>query len=199
MAEGMRERKKRRTREALIAAAVELFRRQGYEATTVAQIAATADVSTRTFFLHFPAKEDVVLADADMRVELALRIIEERGADESLPDVLAAAVERMIIEVAGSDLATGMADVRVKLMLTVPELQAWMMRRLLDAQRRIVDALRRSYPEESDVVVVAALVGAMVGAVTSAAAYALRRGDTPGEVTAAMRAAAGRVAHSSSR
>ncbi|MEO3892024.1 helix-turn-helix domain-containing protein [Nonomuraea sp. B5E05] len=199
MAEGMRERKKRRTRETLIAAAVELFRRQGYEATTVAQIAAAADVSTRTFFLHFPTKEDVVLADAGMRVELAVRIIEGRGADESLPDVLATAVERMISEVAGSDLATGMADVRVELMLTVPDLQAWMLRRLLDAQRRIVDALRRSYPEEGDVVAVGALVGAMMGAVTSAAAYALRRGDTPEEVTAAMRAAAGRVALSSSR
>ncbi|TDC99358.1 TetR family transcriptional regulator [Nonomuraea deserti] len=199
MAEGMRERKKRRTREALIAAAVELFRRQGYEVTTVAQIAAAADVSTRTFFLHFPTKEDVVLADADTRVELAVRIIEERGADESLPDVLATAVQRMISEVAGSDLATGMADVRVQLMLTVPELQARMMRRLLDAQRRIVDALCRSYPEEDDVVLVGALVGAMAGAVTSAATYALRRGDAPEEVTAAMRAAAGRVALSSSR
>ncbi|MEO3800164.1 helix-turn-helix domain-containing protein [Nonomuraea sp. B1E8] len=199
MAEGMRERKKRRTREALIAAAVELFRRQGYEATTVAQIAAAADVSTRTFFLHFATKEDVVLADAGTRVELAVRTIEGRGADESLPDVLATAAERMISEVTGSDLATGMADVRVKLMLTVPDLQARMMRRLLDAQRRIVDALCRSYPEEGDVVVVGALVGALVGAVTSAAAYALRRGDTPEEVAAAMRAAAGRVALSGSR
>ncbi|MGP3929503.1 TetR family transcriptional regulator [Nonomuraea sp. KM88] len=199
MADGLRERKKRRTREALIAAAVELFRRQGYEATTVAQIAAAADVSTRTFFLHFPTKEDVVLPDAGTRVELAVRTIEGRRPDEPLPDVLATAVERMISEVAGSDLATGMADVRVELTLTVPDLQARMMRRLLDAQRRIVDALCRSYPEEDDEVVVGAMVGAMMGAVSSAAAYALRRGDTPEEVTAAMRAAAGRVARSSSR
>ncbi|MEO3797642.1 TetR family transcriptional regulator [Nonomuraea sp. B10E15] len=199
MADGLRERKKRRTREALTAAAVELFRRQGYEATTVAQIAAAADVSTRTFFLHFPTKEDVVLSDAGTRVELAVRTIEGRRPDEPLPDVLATAVERMISEVAGSDLATGMADVRVELTLTVPDLQARMMRRLLDAQRRVVDALCRSYPEEDDEVVVGAMVGAMMGAVTSAAAYALRRGDTPEEVTAAMRAAAGRVARSSSR
>ncbi|TDE33806.1 TetR/AcrR family transcriptional regulator [Nonomuraea mesophila] len=199
MAEGIRERKKRRTREALIAAAVELFQRQGYEATTVAQIAAAADVSTRTFFLHFPTKEDVVLAGGGARVELAVRVIEQRGADETMPDVLAAAVECMISEVAGSELATGIADVRVRLMLTVPELQAWMLRRVLDAQRRIVDALCRSYPEEDDVVAVAALVGALVGAVASAATYALRRGDTPEEVTAAMRAAAGRAVLSWSR
>ncbi|SDM31184.1 TetR/AcrR family transcriptional regulator [Nonomuraea jiangxiensis] len=190
MSEGLRERKKRRTREALVAAAVELFQRQGYEATTVAQIAAAADVSTRTFFLHFPAKEDVVLGDADARVELAVRLIEERAADERPPDVLARVIERAIVQVAGTDLATGLADVRVRLVLTVPELQAWMVRRLLSAQQRIVEALCRSYPEEHDVVAVAAMVGAMMGAVTSAASYALRRGDSPGEVADAMRRAA---------
>ncbi|MFI6733465.1 TetR/AcrR family transcriptional regulator [Nonomuraea sp. NPDC050451] len=195
MSEGMRERKKRRTREALVAAAVELFRRQGYEATTVAQIAAAADVSTRTFFLHFPTKEDVVLADADARVDGAVRIIGERAAGEALPDVLARVMEHMISHVSDSDLATGLADVRVRLALTVPELQAWLMRRLLVAQERIVEALCRAYPEERDVVAVAARVGAVMGAVTSAAAYALRRGDSAAEVAAAMRRAAHVAGH----
>ncbi|MGN9846025.1 helix-turn-helix domain-containing protein [Nonomuraea sp. H19] len=194
MSEGLRERKKRRTREALIAAALELFQRQGYDATTVAQIAAAADVSTRTFFLHFPAKEDVVLANAEARVALAVRIIESRRPEEALPDVLARAIELMIADVSGSDLATGLADVRVRLALTVPELRSWLMRRLLDAQERLVEALCRSYPEEHDVVAVAALVGAMMGAVTSAAAYALRRGDAPEQVEAAMRQAAAGLA-----
>ncbi|GAA3583527.1 hypothetical protein GCM10022419_076620 [Nonomuraea rosea] len=194
MSEGLRERKKRRTREALVAAAVELFQRQGYEATTVAQIAAAADVSTRTFFLHFGTKEDVVLANADARIEQGVRIVEEREAGETLPDVLARVIEHTIGDVSGSDLVTGLADVRVRLALTVPELQAWLMRRLLFAQERIVEALCGSYPEERDVVDVAALVGGMMGAVTSAAAYALRRGDPPAEVAAAMRRAAATAA-----
>ena len=49
----LRERKRVRTRQALIDAAAELFERRGYDGTTIADIAAAADVSTRTFFSYF--------------------------------------------------------------------------------------------------------------------------------------------------
>jgi AcrR family transcriptional regulator len=58
-----RQRKKAATRDRIRACALRLFREQGYEATTVAQIAAAARVSHMTFFRYFPAKEDVALAD----------------------------------------------------------------------------------------------------------------------------------------
>ncbi|MCZ8377912.1 TetR family transcriptional regulator [Mycobacterium sp. CPCC 205372] len=67
---GLRERKKQRTRAELIEAAVELCTRQGYEATTVDQIAAVADVSPRTFSRYFATKDAVVLASIDDIVEL---------------------------------------------------------------------------------------------------------------------------------
>jgi AcrR family transcriptional regulator len=58
-----RQRKRTATRDRIRTTALRLFREQGYEATTVEQIAAAAGVSHMTFFRYFPAKEDVALAD----------------------------------------------------------------------------------------------------------------------------------------
>jgi AcrR family transcriptional regulator len=62
---GLRERKKARTREAIIDAAIDLFERRGYDATTVEEIATAANVSQRTFFRYFDSKLEVVMAPKD--------------------------------------------------------------------------------------------------------------------------------------
>ncbi len=52
-----------RTRERILAVALDLFERQGYRATTVAQIADAAGVTSMTFFRHFPTKDAVLVTD----------------------------------------------------------------------------------------------------------------------------------------
>jgi AcrR family transcriptional regulator len=64
-ASGLRERKKLRTRTTLIESAADLCLRQGFDKTTVDQIAAAAEVSPRTFSRYFPTKDAVVAALAD--------------------------------------------------------------------------------------------------------------------------------------
>lgn len=76
---GIRERKKVRTREALIEAAAELCLRQGFDNTTVEQIALAADVSTRTFSRYFSTKESVITAmTGDMDRYLAKALEQQR-------------------------------------------------------------------------------------------------------------------------
>jgi AcrR family transcriptional regulator len=60
---GLRELKKRRTRASIQEHAVRLFIKQGYDSTTVEQIAAAAEISPATFFRYFKTKEDVVIED----------------------------------------------------------------------------------------------------------------------------------------
>lgn len=60
---GLRERKKNKTRLSIREHAMRLFREQGYEETTVEQIAAAAEVSPTTYFRYFPTKESVVFDD----------------------------------------------------------------------------------------------------------------------------------------
>ncbi|MFC5835272.1 TetR/AcrR family transcriptional regulator [Nonomuraea insulae] len=185
---GRRERKKQRTRQALVAEAMRLFEQQGYDRTTVAQIAAAADVSTRTFFLHFPAKEDVLLGDTVVRMDLCLSVIADRRPDERPADVLARAIEELITR-AWADLSTGLARVRTDVLASSPAAQSRLLQRFLAAHAELTDALLRACPGELDRVAAATLVGGVCGAVGAAAFTSLRQGDPPERVREAMRRA----------
>jgi len=87
-AAGLRERKKRRTRETIAAAALDLFTRQGYCETTIADIAEAAEVAPRTVSAYFPSKEDLVFPDQQESLAEFERLLAERGADEMAPSAL---------------------------------------------------------------------------------------------------------------
>jgi AcrR family transcriptional regulator len=85
MATGLRERKKRETRDALTRVALELFVERGYDETTLAEIADAAGVSTRTIFAYFPSKEDILFSSMQaIRDALALALAERPAGTDAL-------------------------------------------------------------------------------------------------------------------
>lgn len=78
----LRERKKLRTRQALVDAALDLFEHHGFDATTVEQIVAAVGVSRRTFSRYFAVKEDVVVSVEQERYERVVATLEQRPPGE---------------------------------------------------------------------------------------------------------------------
>jgi AcrR family transcriptional regulator len=81
--EGLRERKKRQTRAAIGAAAMALFRERGFDGVTIADVARAADVSEKTIFNYFPAKEDLVFGAGGDRRAAVIEAIRGRAPGES--------------------------------------------------------------------------------------------------------------------
>lgn len=160
---GLRERKKARTRASIREHALRLFREQGYQATTVEQIAAAAEVSPSTFFRYFPTKEDVVLRD-----DMDDRILEAFARQPaSLTPV--AAVRAAIREATGTFTPAEWAEMReaAELNLTVPEIRA----RIMDELSRTIDVMAEALAKRTgrapDDFRVRTYVGAVFGVMLS--------------------------------
>jgi AcrR family transcriptional regulator len=155
----LRERKKARTRASLREHALRLFREQGYQATTVEQIAAAAEVSPSTFFRYFPTKEDLVLQD-DMDTRLVEAFARQPAGLAPIPAMRAALREAWrsftpdeweLIREGG------------RLSMEVPEIRA----RTMDEFARIIavtsEALARRVGRPPDDLRVRVLAGAVMG------------------------------------
>ncbi|MGA4842246.1 TetR/AcrR family transcriptional regulator [Streptomyces sp. G45] len=141
---GLRERKKQRTRDALLRAALELFTTKGYEETTVDEIVEAVDVSQRTFFRHFAGKQEAAFAVPEMVERRFLQELGERPAHEAPFAALRGAVldswdamGEAIAEVVPVEL-----HMRAYQMIeSTPSLLAAHLRRSIEIEERIVDIL----------------------------------------------------------
>ena len=106
---GLRERKRLRTRTTIARAALELFDRQGFHETPIAQIAEAADVSPRTVSGYFPHKEDLVFPDSEEDFQSLDHRLRERPPEETAADALRGWIESWRGEQAGRDEERGCA------------------------------------------------------------------------------------------
>ncbi len=179
---GRRERKRQRTRQALIDAAMRLFQEKGYDQTTLAEVTAAADVSTKTFFNYFASKDEVLFAEQGARFDAGIRIIDQHLPGEGMVDVLIRAMEHMLSDAVDNDLTNGLAARRLPLLMSVPSVQAATLRRYFLAETQLAHALHRAYPDTLDWPTAATIVGGLMGAVMGASVASLQQGDTPDQV-----------------
>ena len=161
---GLRERKKAKTRAAIREQALRLFHEQGYQGTTVEQIAAAAEISPATFFRYFPTKEDVVLQD-DVDV-LTMAAFDAQPPGLSPVAAVRAAATATFAGLTEDELARFRET--TEMTLSVPEIRA----RAVDEFTRSIDALavalaRRTGAAPDDFAV-RNLAGAIVGVIMAA-------------------------------
>lgn len=159
-AQGLRERKKAKTRAAIQRHALRLFRKQGYEATTVEQIAAAADVSPSTFFRYFPTKEDVVLYDPFDPILLAA--FKAQPAELTPLQAMREAMHATVATMSAEDAAE--LWMRGTLVLSVPDLRMRMLNDLLTTTQGLAEMVAARVGRRADETPVRTFIGAVTGA-----------------------------------
>lgn len=104
---GLRENKKLRTRRLLAATALELFLERGFDAVSVADVAAAAEVSKPTLFRYFPSKEDLVLDRFADHQDEAARLVRDRPVGATPLEAVRA---HFLAALAERDPITGLCD-----------------------------------------------------------------------------------------
>ncbi len=161
--EGLRERKKARTRAAIREHALRLFRENGYQQTTVEKIAEAAEVSPSTFFRYFPTKEDLILQD-DMDTKM-VEAFERQPPGLGPVAAIRAAARQVIASYSEADL--DVVRQTTALTMTVPEVRARAMDEFARTIAVISEALARRTGHPADDLAVRATAGAIIGVIMS--------------------------------
>jgi AcrR family transcriptional regulator len=156
---GLRERKKRQTRDALVECALDLFEHHGYDATTIEEIAAAANVSPRTFFRYFESKLDLIRAPKQHDHPTLQELVAARPASEGPIEAIHGVIREMLAATLLAD-ETGLRLIQV--MLRTPSLRAAAMEHFQEhqAELAVVCAARMGEaPDDLRPQVVAAAAG----------------------------------------
>jgi AcrR family transcriptional regulator len=172
--QGLRERKKARTRASLREHALRLFREHGYTATTVEQIAAAAEVSPSTFFRYFPTKEDVILQD-DMDVRM-LEAFQRQPEGMGVIAAIRAATREAMASYTEDDMA--LIQESTQLTITVPEIRARAIDEFARSIHTMADALARRAGRREDDLAVRTMAGAVIGVMMAITLPAWEAGPT---------------------
>ncbi|MFG6194634.1 TetR family transcriptional regulator [Nonomuraea sp. JJY05] len=150
---GLRERKKEKTRLAILDAALDLFLEQGYESTTVEQIAGAVEISPRTFFRYFTSKDHLVLWHHDHGEEIMLETLASRPEDESPFTALMHAMRAVVGDLEGSTPEDRARFLKLRrLMEDHPRLVGMSVARGAATERRLIEviAARRGVDPDED-------------------------------------------------
>jgi AcrR family transcriptional regulator len=152
---GLRERKKEKTRFALLDSALDLFLEQGYDSTTVEQIAGAVDVSPRTFFRYFTSKDHLVLWYHDQGEEAMLETLATRPDDEPPFASMTHAVRAVLRDMEESTDEDAERFLKLRRILDQNEhLVGYSIAKSMRTERRLVEAIaaRRGVDPDTDTV-----------------------------------------------
>jgi AcrR family transcriptional regulator len=161
---GLRERKKQKTRWAIQEHALRLFAQQGFEATTVEQIADAAEISPSTFFRYFKTKEDVVVEDR--YDEMIVAAIEATPPEVGPFETLRRALLDSIRQIDGAEFEQIL--LRMRLTFSVPSLRARSLNNLMSSADAFTPPLARRVGRDPDDLALRAFVTGMMAAAGSA-------------------------------
>ena len=156
---GLRERKKAKTRSAIQAHALRLFREHGYDATTIQQIIKEAEVSESTFFRYFPTKADVVLFD-DLD-PLIVDLFRMQPPELSPLQALRGTFQGAFGQLSTQEVADQMD--RMQLSISVPELRSAILDQFAGAMHLLAEVLAERTVRRPDDLGIRTVAGAVVG------------------------------------
>ncbi|MDO3412586.1 TetR family transcriptional regulator [Saccharibacillus sp. CPCC 101409] len=155
------EQKKAKTKAVIQKEALKLFTQQGYNETTIEQIAEASAISRVTFFRYFATKADVVLADLDYIDRTVMEAALAESGDKSVIQALRRALSKLFLESPQEE--NEQIQARHLLLRTVPELRGAILNHSADKMRLINEMVAERAGSSADDFAVSNFSGAIAG------------------------------------